>query len=193
MSIPQRKEYIKYTYKDYLKWSDEERWEIIDGVPYSMSPAPARKHQEISGELFAVIHNYLKGKTCRVYSAPFDVRLLINEETDENTTNVVQPDISVICDPSKLDDKGCKGSPDLIIEIASPSTLKKDLKDKFYLYEKALVKEYWIVYPEEKIVVTYMLNENDRYGRIEAYTDEDTIKVGIFEDLDIKLNEVFVD
>jgi len=141
MAILKPNKDVKYTYKDYINWSDEESWEIIDGTLYNMSPAPTRRHQKISGELFAAIHSYLKDKTCEVYSAPFDVRLSINNENDDDITNVVQPDISVICDLMKLDDKGCNGSPDLIVEIVSPSTLKKDLKEKFYLYEKVGVKE----------------------------------------------------
>lgn len=193
MAIPERNEYVKYTYKDYMNWSEGERWEIIDGVPYSMSPAPSRKHQKISGELFASMHNYLRGKSCEIYTAPFDVRLNINNEEDEEITNVVQPDISVICDSMKLDDKGCKGSPDLIIEIVSPSTLKRDLKEKFYLYERAGVREYWIVYPEEKTIVLYRLNESLKYGRPEIYSEEDKIKVGIFESLEINLNDIFAD
>lgn len=193
MAIPECNENLKYTYKDYLNWSEVDGWEIIDGVPYSMSPAPSRKHQKISGELFATIHNYLKGKTCEVYSAPFDVRLTINNEEDKDVINVVQPDISVICDLLKLDDRGCKGSPDLIIEIVSPATLKRDLKDKFYLYEKVGVKEYWIVYPDEKTIVAYRLNENSKYGRPEVYSEEDKIKVGIFELLEINLNDIFND
>lgn len=193
MGIPQKKENHKYTYRDYLNWTMDERWEIIGGVPYAMSPAPSRNHQKISGELFARIHSYLRGKTCEVYSASFDVRILTNGESDENATNVVQPDISVICDSSKLDDKGCMGSPDIIIEIVSPSTLKKDIKDKFYLYEKALVKEYWIVYPEGKTIVVYTISDNGKYGRPEIYSEEDTIKVGIFKSLEIILKDVFID
>lgn len=193
MAIPERGQHIKYTYKDYLNWPDEERWEIIDGIPYNMSPAPSRKHQKISGELFATIHNYLKDKTCEIYSAPFDVRLFTDNAIDEETMNVVQPDIAVICDPSKLDNKGCKGSPDLIIEIVSSSTLKKDLKEKFYLYEKAGVKEYWIVYPDEKTIVSYILNENGKYGRPEVYSEEDNIKVRILESLEISLIDIFTE
>lgn len=193
MAIPQRSDNIKYSYKDYLKWPEYENWEIIDGIPFNMSPAPSRKHQKISGALFAVIYNYLRGKTCEVYSAPFDVRLNINDEDENDITNVVQPDISVICDSKKLDDRGCKGSPDFIIEIISPATLKKDLKDKFYLYEKAAVKEYWIVYPEEKTIVSYKLSENLKFGRPEVYSEEDTIKVSIFQTLEINLNDIFAD
>lgn len=191
MAIPERNQDIKYTYKDYLNWPNEERWELINGIPYNMTPAPTRKHQKILGELFAAIHDYLKNEECEVYIAPFDVRLLTDNIVDEDITNVVQPDVSVVCDPSKLDDKGCKGSPDLIIEIVSPSTLKKDLKEKFYLYEKAGVKEYWIVYPDEKTIVAYILNEDGKYGRPEVYSEEDTIKVKVLEFLEIDLNDIF--
>lgn len=193
MAIPEKSRNDKYTYKDYLNWSSDRTWEIMDGIPYDMSPAPTRKHQQILGELFAAIHTYLKDKTCEVYIAPFDVRLSLNGEKDEDIINVVQPDISIICDKSKLDERGCKGSPDLTIEVISPATLKKDLKDKFHLYEKTGVKEYWIVYPDEKTIVTYTLNENGKYGRPEVYSDEDIIKVGIFDSLEINLNNIFID
>lgn len=193
MAIPEKNQGVKYTYKDYLNWPGEERWELIDGIPYNMSPEPARKHQKILGELFTSIHNYLKNKECEVYSAPFDVRLLTDNIGDEETTNVVQPDISVICDSSKLDNRGCKGSPDLIMEIVSPSTLKKDLKEKFYLYERAGVKEYWIVYPDEKTIVSYILNEDGKYGRPEVYSEEDSLKVNVLESLEINLTDIFKD
>lgn len=193
MAIPEKNQGVKYTYKDYLNWPGEERWELIDGIPYNMSPEPARKHQKILGELFTSIHNYLKNKECEVYSAPFDVRLLTDNIGDEETTNVVQPDISVICDSSKLDNRGCKGSPDLIMEIVAPSTLKKDLKEKFYLYERAGVKEYWIVYPDKKTMVSYILNEDGKCGRPEVYSEEDSLKVNVLESLEINLTDIFKD
>ena len=117
-----------YTYGDYLSWPDEERWELIDGIPHSMSPAPSRVHQEISMELARQIANHLIGKNCRVYAAPFDVRLPKGGEKDEQIETVVQPDLVVVCDESKLDERGCKGPPDLIIEILSPHTAAKDMK-----------------------------------------------------------------
>ncbi|KRQ86399.1 hypothetical protein ABG79_01780 [Caloramator mitchellensis] len=190
MGIPNKANINKFTYNDYLNWPENERWEIIDGEAYNMSPAPSRLHQDILGALFSVFYNYLKNKQCKVYPAPFDVRLNLEGEEDSNCKNVVQPDISIICDISKLDERGCKGSPDLIIEIISPATIKRDLKDKFYLYEKAQVKEYWIVYPEEKTIIIYKL-ENGRYGRPEIYSEEDKIKVGIFQELNICLGEIF--
>jgi Uma2 family endonuclease len=180
-----------YNYGDYLTWPEEERWEIIDGVPLLMAP-PSRIHQEISGELFAQIHNYLNDKPCRVYASPFGVRFPKgNEKSDQEITTVVEPDITVVCDQSKLDDHGCKGAPDLIIEIVSPSSVKTDMLNKFYLYEKVGVKEYWIVEPNGKIVTVFILGENGTYGRQEVYSEDNEVQVNIFRDLKINLKSVF--
>ncbi|HBK69238.1 MAG TPA: Uma2 family endonuclease [Firmicutes bacterium] len=182
-----------FTYGDYLSWSDEERWELIDGVPYNMSPAPSRMHQKISGELFKQIAIYLTGKTCEVYSAPFDVRLPKAEEDDEKVCTVVQPDLVVVCEQKKLDERGCKGAPDLIIEILSPQSAGKDMKIKFYLYEREGVREYWIVDPEHKTVQVFKLEAKGKYGRPEVYITGDQVKVGLFSDLVIDLGAVFDD
>ena len=106
-----------FTYGDYLQWDDGERWELIDGVPYNMSPAPNRRHQEISGELHRQLATYLLDMPCNVYASPFDVRLPESDEAENDISTVLQPDISVICDSHKLDDAGCIGAPDLIVEI----------------------------------------------------------------------------
>lgn len=189
--MPMPQENKKYNYSDYLTWPNEERWEILDGVP-CMQAAPSRIHQEILMELSKQIANYLTGKTCKVYPAPFCVRLLNdNENKDEDVINVVEPDISIVCDKSKLDDRGCKGAPNMIIEIISPSTARKDRIEKFNKYEKAGVREYWIVEPDEKILSVFILQDNHRYGRPEMYTDEDSVEVSIFLDLIIDLNLVF--
>ncbi|MGB9762689.1 MAG: Uma2 family endonuclease, partial [Minisyncoccia bacterium] len=127
-----------------------------------------------------------------LYVAPFSVKFPAGDEkSDKEIKTVVEPDIVVICDESKLDDKGCKGAPDLIVEITSPSTGRKDKIEKFNLYERHGVKEYWIVEPDLKILSVFTLQENNRYGRPEVYTDEDEIKVSIFEDLVIDLKNVF--
>ena len=183
----------RYNYADYLTWTDEdERWEIIEGVPYMMSPSPTRKHQKVSMQLSLIIGNYLKEKSCEIYSAPFDVRLLDKSKYEDEIFTVVQPDISVICDKEKLDEKGCLGSPDMIIEILSPSTAKKDKIDKFYLYEKYGVKEYWLVELDNEIITVFKLQNNGLYGRPDIYSVENKkIKVGIFDDLEIDLEEVF--
>jgi len=193
MSIPINKFDKKYTYKDYLTWPDDERWELIEGVPYNMSPAPSRKHQKILRELIKLFATYLTGKTCEVYHAPFDVRLPKASEKNESIDTVVQPDMVVICDRSKLDDRGCKGAPDLIVEILSPHTAKKDMEDKFLLYECVGVKEYWIIDPHNNTVLVYKLEDNNKYGRHKIYSTEDELKPGIFEDMEIKLAEVFGD
>ena len=182
----------KYNYADYLTWTDEnERWEIIEGEAYMMSPAPRRKHQKISGKLFLEFGKYLEEKNCEVYSAPFDVRFGKNVN-DEDIETVVQPDISVICDKNKLDDKGCIGAPDLIVEILSPSTASRDKIEKLNLYEKYEVKEYWIVEPLDETIMIFKLQKDGKYGRPDIYSVEsEDIKVGIFEDLKINVGEVF--
>lgn len=182
-----------YTYADYLLWPEGERVELIDGVPMAMTPAPTRQHQRILGELHAAFHSYLRGKTCQVYMAPFDVRLPKAGEQDEDTQTVVQPDLSVVCDKSKLDDRGCKGSPDLVVEIVSPSSFRHDVLTKLRLYEKSGVREYWIVYPGEKAVVVHKLGENGKYGEAEAFAAKDHVQVGIFDDLAVALETVFAD
>lgn len=181
----------KYTYFDYVTWPSDNPVELIDGVPYSMTPGPSRIHQKISVELVRQISNYLRRKTCEVYAAPFDVRLTGNDEEDEEIKNVIQPDISIICNKEKLDDKGCKGTPDLVMEIVSPSSIAMDYIRKLNLYEKYSVREYWIIHPIDKIIMVYTLIENGKYARPKVYQIEEVIKIGIFEDLSISLAEVF--
>lgn len=125
----------RFIYRDYLKWPNEERWELINGVAYDMSPVPSRRHQEIVGELYRQIATYLLDKPCQVYIVLFDVRLpkMVNE-ADEEIETVVQPDIVIVCEKNKLDEFGCKGAPNIIIEILPPYTAKKDLVTKYHLY-----------------------------------------------------------
>ncbi|GAK55283.1 hypothetical protein U27_02115 [Candidatus Vecturithrix granuli] len=182
-----------YTYSDYLTWQVQERLELIKGRLFKMSPAPMRYHQELSGALFGEFRNYLKGKPCKVFHAPFDVRLPKSqiELRDKQIYTVVQPDIVVVCDHAKLDRKGCLGAPDLIVEILSPSTAAKDVKDKFVVYEEAGVQEYWIVYPGEHVLEVFKLDEHRKYQLERIYTREDTVEVGIFKDFSIDLREIF--
>lgn len=181
-----------FTYRDYLNWPDNERWEIIDGVPYNMTPAPSANHQRVLGEFFTAFKLYLRGKPCEVFIAPFDVRLPLEQESDEETSTVVQPDLTVVCAPEKIDRRGCKGSPDLVIEITSPSTMHKDMKHKLNRYENAGITEYWIVHPEGKTVVVYRLDTDRRYGRPQIYADGESLPVGIFPDFTLDLKEIFV-
>lgn len=188
-----RKANVKYTYGDYLTWPDDERWELIDGVPYNMTPAPSRRHQAMIIELSRQIANFIKesGGPCKVYTAPFDVRLPKGEEADEDIDTVVQPDIVVVCDPTKLDDKGLRGAPDLVVEIVSPHTIRRDMVEKLSLYERHGVKEYWLVLPGDKVVTVYRLDEDGRYGKPDVYTADDTLAAFAVNGLTVDLAAVF--
>ena len=175
----------RYTYADYYSWDDGKRWELYEGVPVAMSPSPTRFHQRLNVNLVTQINNYLRGKPCEVFTAPFDVRLNPNDE--DNT--VVQPDIFVVCDKSKLDEKCCKGAPDLIVEILSPSSKKHDLFDKMRLYRQAGVREYWIVDPELSLVNVHILQNGEYIVR--TYGESDEVAVTVIEGLVIRLADVF--
>lgn len=193
MAVPEKKSDYKYSYADYLSWPDEERWEIIDGVPYNMSPAPNPRHQEILVELTRQIANFLRKKYCRVYAAPFDVRFYDADEAsvdDDKLTTVVQPDIAVICEPEKIDERGCKGAPDICIEILSESTSYKDQTVKLKLYEKHGVKEYWLVNPGNGTIVVYSLKEGS-YGKPAYYMKDDVVETPVLPGLRITLPDVF--
>jgi len=183
----------RYTYADYLQWSNDERWELINGVAYNMTPAPSRKHQKISWELAQQIGAHLRGKNCQAYAAPFDVRLPAPGEPDETTSTVVQPDLVVVCDPAKLDDRGCKGAPDLVIEIISPDSVARDMREKFLLYERAGVAEYWIVHPIDRIVSIFRRGPDGLYGKPDVHTAEERISVGVLPELEIDLAPVFAE
>jgi Uma2 family endonuclease len=174
-----------HTYTDYAGWDTDERYELIDGVPYLMSPAPTWRHQDISGALFTQLRNFLKGKPCKVFHSPFDVRL--NYDKDDDT--VVQPDILVYCDKSKLEGTGGKGAPDFIIEITSPSTANRDRYVKFNKYLQAGVREYWIVDPDNKTVTAHVL-QNGKYIT-SAYGEEDMIDVHVLDGCRIDMKEAF--
>ncbi|KAB8130112.1 Uma2 family endonuclease [Gracilibacillus oryzae] len=189
MSLPEKDR--KYTYADYLSWPEDERIEIIDGVPH-LQAAPSRIHQEILSELHRQIANFLIGKECKVYPAPFHVVLDIQtSQQAADRQNVVEPDITIVCDTTKLDDYGCKGSPDIVMEITSPSTARKDKIDKFNRYEQAGVKEYWIIEPAEKVLSVYKLQSNQRFGRPDLYSVEDMVPISILGGLVIDLKMVF--
>lgn len=191
MSPFARKIEDRYTYKEYLKW-ESGRCELIDGIVYDMTPAPSRLHQKISIDLATNIYNQLVGKLCEVYVAPFDVRLPDNKEVaNENIVTVVQPDIVVVCDSEKLDDLGCLGAPDMVIEILSPSTAAKDLQSKRDLYERHGVKEYWIVHPTDKIIMVYLPGADGGYRKAVVYASEDVLKSTAIADLSVNLEGLF--
>jgi Uma2 family endonuclease len=189
-SFPQPRE-AGYTYGDYLRWTDEGRWELIDGVVYDMSAAPAIDHQRLIVELVASIHTFLSDRECEVFVAPFDVRLPHADEADEAITDVVQPDIAVVCDPEKLDKRGCRGAPDWIIEILSPSTAAKDHIEKLALYERSGVKEYWVVYPAYGIIDVHLLGDDGRYEKPKSYAEKDKIEPATLPGLILELKTIF--
>ena len=183
-----------YSYADYLTWFDDRRRQVINGIARLMF-APTTAHAQISHRIVMEMGNYIKkqkGK-CQVISAPFDVRLPQNGETANDKINtVVQPDICVVCDLSKLDKRGCLGAPDLIVEIQSPSTARNDLIEKFSVYEAAGVREYWIVFPKKTITV-FLLQENGKYDKGTTYEFEGVVQSSILQGLDLDIEELFKD
>lgn len=163
MGKPEFRERERFTYGDYVNWPDEERWEILAGVVYAITPAPTCRHQEILIELATQIRTLLRNQPYRAYCVPFDVRLPEKDETDAEIATVVQPDIAVVCDQSKLDEKGCRGAPDFIIEIISPGTASRDQAEKVALYEAHGVREYWILHPVDELVTVRVLDATGRY------------------------------
>jgi Uma2 family endonuclease len=179
-----------YTYADYLTWDDEQRWEIINGVVYDMSPAPTTRHQLILGELFKQIAIFIDSKkTCKAFVAPFDVRFPEGIKRYDKIIDVVQPDLVVVCNRYKIDEKGCHGAPDFLIEILSPYTAQKDKEVKLKLYEKNNVNEYWLIEPTLNTVTVYLLLSSGRYGKPIHHTTQGMIEVhsldGLFIDLDL--------
>ncbi|MHB8812161.1 MAG: Uma2 family endonuclease [Steroidobacteraceae bacterium] len=164
MALPLR-DTLHHTYADYLTWSDGERDELIDGIAYVREPPPPpRSHQELVGELHFQVKLALKGKSCRAYTAPFDVRLPKDGEADDQIDTVVQPDVLVVCDLEKLDERGMRGAPDWIAEVLSPSTAGHDQIIKLPIYERAGVLEVWLIHPTDRTLAIYRL-EGGRYGR----------------------------
>lgn len=167
MTLLPRNAERRFTYADYSTWPAGERWELIDGTAYAMGPAPVRLHQKVLGNIFRQVADALEGKTCEAYIAPFDVRLPKANEADDMLDSVVQPDLSVICDPAKLDDKGCRGAPDWIVEVLSPATASHDHLTKRVLYERAGVREFWLVHPTDRIATLYRQVAPQRFGPAE--------------------------
>ena len=180
-----------YTYADYLQWKIEERIELFKGRILKLS-APNRFHQQVSGALFFAISLFLKAKKCKVYSAPFDVRLPVhNKKKDNEVTTVVQPDICVICDETKLDDRGCCGAPDLVIEILSPGNSQKEVRLKYEIYEETGVLEYWLVNPVEQNLIVYSLDKSAKFSGGKMYASGDIIHSTSINGLSIDMNEIF--
>jgi len=185
-----------YSYADYLLWRFEQSVELIKGKVFKMSPAPSVKHQRISMKFTRLLANYFHGKPCDFFSAPFDVRLLDankSKKANKDIYTVVQPDLCVICDREKLDEQGCIGSPDLIVEILSPGNSKKEMKIKYALYEEAGVHEYWVVFPSEYVLQQYVLNKKKRYVLKNSFVEDELFSAHIFPDLQVDLGQIFVE
>ena len=191
MPLPAKQE--KYTFADVLTWDEGERTEIINGEAFMLA-TPSSQHQAISMEISRQLANFLEGKRCRVYPAPFGVRLFEQDgDRPENVDTMVEPDISVVCDRDKLDGKGCKGAPDMVIEILSPSTHRHDRITKYNLYQRAGVREYWIVEPETQTVQVFLQNENGLLLPHESYGRDDVAKVNALNGCFIELCRVFAE
>ena len=167
-----------YTYADYLQWPDDTRYELIDGEAFRMAPTPPIEHQEIAGEVYCQLANQLDGQPCRPYIAPVDVRLPRKDEADAAIDTVVQPDVLVVCDPHKIDRRGVRGAPDWVLEVLSPSTAAHDQIAKRRTYERAGVREYWLVHPSDRTLTVYAL-DNGQYGRPDIYELKDETPIGV--------------
>jgi Uma2 family endonuclease len=178
-----------YTYADYLTWSDGLRYELIDGHAYCMAPAPALAHQDVAGEIYLQARLALKGKKCRVFIAPVDVRLPEQSDADASIDTVVQPDVFVVCDPNKLNQRGILGSPDWIVEVLSPSTAGHDQIIKRQLYERHGVREYWLIHPTDRILTVYRLNKSE-YGKAELYELKGETAVSVLPGFVIRWDEL---
>jgi Uma2 family endonuclease len=183
-----------YSYADYLTWQFDDMVELIKGKIVLMSPAPNVYHQSISGNLHGLLFPYFYRKQCRLFAAPFDVRLYNRKKSilaNQDVFTVIQPDLCVICNPEILDVRGCNGAPDWIVEIISPGNSKREMQIKYALYEEAGVHEYWIIYPGDFAVHQFVLNDNGRYQLKNMYSQEDVATPELFPELEIVLADVF--
>jgi len=178
-----------YTYRDYLTWPDDFRCELIDGKIYLMTPAPLLAHQDVAGEIFTQAKLALRGKSCRAFIAPVDVRLPSHAEADDDTDIVLQPDVFVVCNADKLDRRGVRGAPDWVVEVLSPSTAGKDQIEKRRIYERHGVLEYWLVHPTDRILTIYRLVDGE-FGKPDIYPLEGQTPVGVLPGVTIDWNEL---
>lgn len=181
-----------YSYADYLKWHFEERIELIKGKIFKMSPAPATRHQLISGEIYFLFKSHLKRNPCKVFISPFDVRLTpLRKQESSKIYTVVQPDVCVVCDPNKIDAKGCVGAPDLVVEVLSPGNTDKEMNEKFEIYEENGVKEYWLVEPDHHVVLVYKLNEAGKFIGLKPFVESEILKSEVIEGFEVLVRDIF--
>lgn len=183
-------EYGRFSYADYLTWQMEEMVELIKGRIFKQAAAPRVNNQRLSLKISSELYNILKGKKCEVFAAPFDVRLPVKSKKNEDIDTVVQPDICVVCDPEKIDELGCVGAPDLIVEILSPGNNRKELHNKYEVYEESGVKEYWVIHPNECTLLIYNLI-NGKYQASKLFTHGDVVKSDAVEGFQLDLTEIF--
>lgn len=191
MGLPAKRSDGPFTYGDYLAWPGDERWELIDGVAYAMVPAPSDSHQRVVVNLVTQIGGFLKGTPCKLRCAPYDVLLPHGTEADGEVETVVQPDLVVVCDETKLTERGCRGAPDFVVEVLSSSTTHRDLFEKTDLYERHGVKEYWAVHPTERVVYVRRLMPKGTFAPVRLVKGEGRLAVAVLPGLDIDLDEIF--
>lgn len=192
MGLPKGQAEDRFRYGDYRNWPEDERWELIEGVPYDMCAAPNRFHQKLAGKIFIKISLFLEEGDCEAYMAPFDVLLpALGEEEMDEVSSVVQPDLSVICDPEKLIDQGCFRAPELLVEVLSPSTSKKDLNEKFNLYEKHGVREYWVVDPGMNYIRVFHLGDKGKFDDGTLVQKGQTAESKVLEGFALPWEDVF--
>jgi Uma2 family endonuclease len=182
-----------YTYADYAAWQVEERIELLEGRVHPMSPAPNLQHQRVSGNLHGLLWAYFRSqRPCELFAAPFDVRLPEpGSPPEQPASTVVQPDLCVVCDPARLDAHGCLGAPDLVVEILSPGNSRKELRDKYRIYESSGVREYWVVSPHEQYLSRFVRDVQGRFAGMAPLTDEDVLETSLFPGFSVPLREVF--
>jgi Uma2 family endonuclease len=181
-----------HTYGDLQRWSDDVRYELIDGDALAMT-GPSWQHQIVCANLLVQLVTHFRARGCRVLPAPFDIRLPEGDEHDDAIRTVVQPDISVVCDASKLDSRGCRGAPDLVVEIISPSTAARDHVIKRALYDRHGVREYWLVHPIDRIVTIYGRVGEGGFGPAELLAAAGKLTSVGFPGLEVDWDEVFAD
>ncbi|MEM6298235.1 MAG: Uma2 family endonuclease [Bacteroidota bacterium] len=185
-----------YSYADYLQWQFEEMVELIQGKIVKMSPAPNRRHQNISMKMGVLLYQAIEKTSCKVYSAPFDVRLYDRNRSikaDQEIFTVVQPDLCVVCDHEKLDEQGCNGAPDLVVEILSKGNSKKEMRTKFDLYQGEGVSEYLVVFPYENVLQQFVLNSTGKYQLKDSFVEGDILNAHIFPELHVSLDDIFAE
>lgn len=184
-------EYGRYTYADYLTWEMDDMVELIKGKVYKWAAAaPNMSHQKVSIRLGSAFLIFLKGKSCQVFQAPFDVRLPVKSKKNQDIDTVLQPDLCVICDESKLEEAGCLGAPDLVVELLSPGNNKKELKLKYEVYQESGVKEYWVIHPNEQTLLIYSLVEG-KYQSSRLYVSGDTVESACIKGFKLNLEDIF--